>query len=777
MSRRTRRAVLGAAALLVLAAIAFVGLGFLPVPPDVPAVAGASREPGSGSLRRPFPAMAVRADNPGTPDKVALGRLLYFDPVLSGANDISCASCHHPDLGFTDGRGLAMGKGGHGVGPARAGGTEIRRGAPTIWNAAYNHRQFWDGRAADLEEQARGPITSPDEMDQKPEALVAELEAIPEYVGLFDEAFGGTAGSSVTFDNVTRAIAAFERTLVSDRSRFDRYAAGDPAALSPQERRGLALFRSLKTRCFECHGFPTFANTDFKVIGVPDLPGHAPDRGRAETGAGAGYERAFKVPTLRNVARTAPYMHNGKFQTLDEVLDFYAKGGGRGAGLALTNQDDKVREFPLTASEKADIIAFLGALTDESRRPEFPDRVPSGLPVVEHIAGAPGADVEASGTTVAKAMARKGGATKAGAPKAGDSKPGDAEAEALATTWRVSPGESIQAAVDRARPGDTVEINPGVYHESVLVDADRITLRGMVMKGERAVLDGEKELSDAVIASGDGFIVEGLAMRHYTSNGVTVQGANGVVFRDLVIDDTGLYGVYPVECKDVTIEAVTVTGAKDAALYVGQSKDIVVRGNEVHDNVTGIEIENSVNALVEENYAHDNTGGILVFLLPNNPSKVGTDTRVLRNRVVTNNHANFGAPGSIVSQVAPGTGIFVMAADRTEVAENEVKGNDSLGIGVVSLAVAFPKGTRFDVGIVPEGNRIHDNKLSENGRKPAPSVKAAGGGADLLWDGSGWDNTWEESGARSVPWFLPGPRWPELLRKAWSRAVVLAGGG
>src|SRR5262245_28389387 len=397
MSPRTRLVVVGAAGLVVLGAAGFLGLGLLPVPRAVPAVAAASREPAGGSLRRPFPAMAVRADNPGTPEKVALGRLLYFDPVLSGANDISCASCHHPDLGFTDGRGLAMGKGGHGVGPARAGGAEIRRGAPTIWNAAYNHRQFWDGRAADLEEQARGPITSSDEMDQKPEALVAELKAIPEYVRLFDEAFGGTAGSAVTFDNVTRSIAAFERTLVSDRSRFDRYAAGDPAALSPQERRGLALFRSLKTRCFECHGFPTFASADFKVIGVPDLPGHAPDRGRAETGAGAAYERAFKVPTLRNVARTAPYMHNGTFRTLDEVLDFYSKGGGRGAGLTLANQDDKIREFPLTASEKADIIAFLGALTDESRRPELPDRVPSGLPVVEHVAGTPRVEAEAPG--------------------------------------------------------------------------------------------------------------------------------------------------------------------------------------------------------------------------------------------------------------------------------------------------------------------------------------------------------------------------------------------
>jgi parallel beta-helix repeat protein len=748
MSRRTRAIGLGLGGAVALGAAAFLGLGLLPVAPDLPASAAGTREPGNGGPRRPFPRMAVPADNQPSASKAELGRLLYFDPVLSGANDISCATCHHPDLGFADGRGLAMGKGGRGVGPGRAGGVEIRRGAPSIWNAGYSERQFWDGRAASLEEQARGPITSPDEMDQKPDLLVQELVAIPEYVRLFDAAFGGRGGSAVTFENVLRAIATFERTLVSDRSRFDRYVSGDTSALTPAERRGLTLFRSLKTRCFECHGFPTFASADFKVVGVPDLPGRAPDRGRAETGAGPAYERAFKVPSLRNVGRTAPYMHNGAFRTLDDVLDFYAKGGGRGAGIVLANQDDKVRAFPLAASEKADIIAFLNALTDESRRPGVPDRVPSGLLVVERLPGAP---------------------AEAALPPAPE--PRGADADTPATTWRVKPGESIQAAVDRACPGDTVEIEPGLYTEAVLVDADRLTLRGIVEDGRRAVLDGQGRLSDAVIASGDGFTIEGLRLRRYTSNGVTVHGATGVVFRDLVVEDAGLYGVYPVECKDVTVESVTVTGARDAAIYVGQSRDIVVRASEVHDNVTGIEIENSMNALVEENYAHDNTGGILVFLLPNNPSKVGTDTRVVRNRVVSNNHPNFGAPGSVVSQVAPGTGVFIMAADRTEVAENEIRANDSFGIAVVSLTAAFPRGTAFDVGIVPEGNRIHDNRLAGNGGKPAPAVKAAGGGADLLWDGSGWDNTWDEPGARAVPVFLPGPRWPVLLRKAWSRAV------
>src|SRR6185369_2783178 len=322
---------------------------------------------------------------------------------------------------------------------------------------------------------------------------------------------------------------------------------------------------------------------------------------------------------------------------------------------------------------------------------------------------------------------------------------------------------------DAARPGDTVEVEPGTYHQSVLVDVDRITLRGLVKDGERAVLDGEGALTDAVIASGHAFTIEGLTLRNYTSNGITVQGATGVVFRDLVVENTGLYGVYPVECRDVLVERVRVTGARDAAIYVGQSRDIVVRESEVHDNVTGIEIENSVNALVENNYAHGNTGGILVFLLPNNPSKAGRDTRVVGNRVIANNHPNFGDPNAIVSQVPPGTGVFIMAADRTEVSGNEIRGNDSFAVAVVSLGGAFPKGTSFDVGILPEGTRVSGNTFSDNGRRPAASVKAiAGRGVDLIWDGSGADNTWNQPGATRFPPLLPDDSWPGVLRRAWS---------
>src|SRR5260221_7637483 len=461
---RARRIVMLAGLLIAFPTAAFLALALWPFEADGPPPGVVSNTPGDGGLRRPFPKMAIRPGNEVTAERVALGRLLYFDPVLSGGNDLSCATCHHPDLGLTDGRGLSMGKGGKGLGPERAGGTPIRRGAPTVWNAAFNSRQFCDGRAEDLQDQARFPITSAEEMDQEPHTLVGELQRIPEDVRLFDAAYRGKDGSAVTFANVTGAVAAFERTLVSDASPFDRYRLGDTTALGPAERRGLVLFRSLKTRCFECHGFPTFANRDFKVIGVPDLPGQKEDRGRAETGAGPAYERAFKVPTLRNVAVTATYMHNGRYKTLEEVLAFYAKGGGRGEGLEIKNLDDKIRAFPLSTGEQQDLIAFLKALTDETRLPEVPDRVPSGLPVVPRLRGPAGRE-----TQLARARA---------APKALPARD--------PRTITVRAGGSIQAAVDEARPGDTIEVEPGSYKESGLVDIDRITLRRLVREGQRA---------------------------------------------------------------------------------------------------------------------------------------------------------------------------------------------------------------------------------------------------------------------------------------------------
>ena len=737
-------------ALLGLVTAAVIVIGMIPFTPDIPPAGLTNGNPGSGGVRRAFPEMKLRANNQTTQEKIELGRLLYFDPVLSGDNEQSCATCHHPDLGFSDGRNSSMGFGGKGIGPDRKGGHQVRRSAPTVWNAAFNRKQFWDGRANDLEDQARFPITSADEMNQNPDELVKELKAIPEYVRLFDKAFGGASGSAVSMENVTFAIAAFERTIISNNSPFDRYAAGDPTALTVEQRRGLTLFRSLKTRCFECHGFPTFANPDFKVIGVPTMPGQPDDLGRSEIEGGEPYKNAFKVPTLRNVALTAPYMHNGRFQTLEEVIDFYSNGGGKGEGLKLPNLDDKIRGFKLSDQEKKDLIAFLYALTDESKKPAIPDKVPSGLPVVPRVIP------KARGSAMLPPVN-----TAAVQPNKPQRKP---------TVWRVNPGQSIQAALDRAIPGDTIEIRPGAYSETLLVDVDDITIRGLKENDQRPILDGQNKLTDAVITSSHNFTIENLVIKDYVNNGVTVHGGQNSTFRDLEVHNAGLYGVYPVECRGVLVERVLATGIKDAAIYVGQSRDIIVRDCEVHSNVTGIEIENSVHALVENNYAHDNAGGILVFLLPNNPSKVGSDTTVRKNRIINNNHTNFGDPTSTVGKVESGTGLLIMAADRTTVTENEIRGNNSFGVAVVGLAIAFPKGKTFDVGAIPEGNRIYNNKLAENGRNPGASVKQLGAmNVDILWDGSGWDNSFEQSGVKTFPAMLPTNNWPDVFRRAYAR--------
>src|SRR5258708_5347839 len=192
--------------LLALPIAAFVALGLWPVKADFVGDAGtAGVGKGGGGLVRQFPKMVLRADNPlptsRDDERVQLGRLLFFDPILSGANDISCATCHHPDLGFTDGRPLSMGKGGHGIGAERAGGSVVRRGAPTLWNAAYNHKQFWDGRAEDLEDQAKGPITSEIDMNENPETLAKEMKDIPQYTRRFDAAFAVGDASTATFLN------------------------------------------------------------------------------------------------------------------------------------------------------------------------------------------------------------------------------------------------------------------------------------------------------------------------------------------------------------------------------------------------------------------------------------------------------------------------------------------------------------------------------------------------------------------------------------------------
>ncbi|MFQ3611871.1 MAG: parallel beta-helix domain-containing protein, partial [Fimbriimonadales bacterium] len=641
----------------------------VPAPPPMP-----DSEPETG-LQKAYPTPIQPDDNPTTPEKVELGRLLFFDPILSDDNTLSCAHCHHPNLGFSDGLPRSLGRGAKGAGPERTGGIELTRGAPSLWNTVYYHRQFWDGRAENLEAQARMVITTPEEVNADPQQLVAELKAIPEYRERFDRAFGGTNGSAVTFQNLTRAIAAFQRTLVSFNSRYDRYASGDGSALSPQEKRGLKLFLSPKTRCNECHGLPTFANRDFKVIGVPPVPGAPPDTPKegAEPGRGGGPNGAFKIPTLRNVALTAPYMHNGAFATLEQVLDFYSGGGGRGLGLEVPLQDDKIRKFQLTQQEKEDLIAFLLALTDESALPPIPARVPSGLPVVRpmvpheptqlplnspelkrireaRLRNIPTADLERASRRAQNAPTMTPPAPRANLQLAshqqGQSparveppilrKRQNTTEQPVGRVVEVRPGQSIQEAVDKAGRNGVVRIYPGTYHENVLVIHHGVTIEGVIQDGKRPVLDGQNILPDAISGLGHDFKVQNLEIRNYQGNGVVVHRARNVIYRNLILHNTGLYGVYPVECDGVLVEYCKVSGTRDAGIYVGQSRNIIVRHNEAFENVTGIEIENCISALVEDNYVHNNTGGILVFLLPFNPSKVQEYCIVRRNRVINN---------------------------------------------------------------------------------------------------------------------------------------------
>jgi cytochrome c peroxidase len=726
---------IGACALVTLAA-------YVPVPEDavipVAEQGGGARQTNESinGLQAPFPALP-----PQNSAEVALGRLLFYDPVLSVNDDISCATCHHPDKGFSD--GLQTSLGAHG---------NLRRNALSLWNVAYQDSLFWDGRSDSLESQLLVPLTNPEEMGADIEAMIAELQGIPEY----NQHFSSVYNDGVTLNNVTRAIVAFQRTIISHDTPFDRYAAGDFNALNPQERRGFEIFRSAELRCFECHGWPNFSNNTFHVLGVPDLDPNNPDLGQVEVLNAPDATRGFRVPSLRNVALSAPYMHNGVFATLEEVIQFYADGGGREDGI--DGVDEKLRGFDLTEQETSDLVAFLFALTDEpTDLIAIPESVPSGLPVVQSEVNPMREQVQESIVVAVEPEIRD------------------------PMTIMVQAGESIQQAVDRAIPGDTIEIAPGVYHETVYIDMPNITVRGLIVDGERAWLDGQNVLSDGFNTTGDDFVIEGLAFRGYIGNAILTTGAERVTYRNLYIEGTysgdvnTIYGIYPVECTEVLIEGNELTGIADAAIYVGQSRGpIIVRNNVVHGNVTGIEIENSTYADVYDNHAYNNTGGILVFLLPNNPSKIGHSTRVFNNLIEDNNHPNFAATGAIVGRVPSGTGIMIMTADNTEVFNNTIRNNQTAGLILTSLFIIYPRDTVFDLGPLPENNYIHDNIWENNGYSPQGYAAELGiPGADIFWTGEGWNNAFDEPTASKFPPLLPTRDWADPTKRTIWRVYDL----
>lgn len=314
--------------------------------------------------------------NTYSPQQIDLGRILFFDPVLSKKQDMSCASCHQLEKSLADGRGRSISAsdstGKHG---------QLNRGTPTLWNIAFHGRFMWDGRSEDLAKQARLPLFSEIEMGNTPSNLEKTLNNIPEYVDLFQQAFQQLPN----VENTTQALAAFETSLISLNSRYDRYVHGDETALSTQEIRGYNAFRGFVGRCSQCHMPPLFTDGELSVIGSPQDENIPIDKGAGEYSDDPFLMGAFRVPTLRNITQTAPYFHAGQFDSLEKVLDFYNDTRGHMAppvlSLKLHWHIHMTAGGKLTKQDEQDIVAFLSTLEDETLLPQKPNQNPSGIPI------------------------------------------------------------------------------------------------------------------------------------------------------------------------------------------------------------------------------------------------------------------------------------------------------------------------------------------------------------------------------------------------------------
>ena len=302
------------------------------------AVALAQKPPMPPVLPKGLAAIIYPEDNPHLEAKVELGKQLYFDKRLSKDNTISCASCHDPDKGWSNGEAFATGVRG------QVGG----RSSPSIVNSAYSALQFWDGRATALEGQALGPISNPIEMDMPLEEVIAKLNKIEGYKKQFQAIYK----TDVTAEGMAKALAAFERTILSGDAPYDRFKAGDTKAMSEQAQRGMKIFFG-KANCSACHTGHSFSDFAFHNLGI-GMEKEKPDLGRFVVTKIEGDKGAFKTPTLREIARTAPYMHDGRFKTLEEVVDYYDKGGHPNPQL-----DEEIFALKLSKEEQADLVKFL----------------------------------------------------------------------------------------------------------------------------------------------------------------------------------------------------------------------------------------------------------------------------------------------------------------------------------------------------------------------------------------------------------------------------------
>jgi cytochrome c peroxidase len=296
------------------------------------------------------------ADNPYSPAKADLGRYLYFDKRLSSDGTVACATCHDPSHGFTDGAPVSTG----------IRGQRGNRSAPTVINRAYSLAQFWDGRAATLEEQAKGPIANPIEMGNTHDAMCTSLGKIQGYRGMFKKAF---SSEEITVDRVAQAIATFERTVLSGNSPYDRYKAGNKKAMTVAQVRGMSVFFD-KAKCDSCHEGINFTLNAYANLGVGiDKP--QPDVGRFAVTKDPADWGAFKTPTLRDVAKTAPYMHDGSLANLHQVVNYYDKGG-----VPNKNLSEKIKPLHLKEQEKEDLVAFLNALSGDVTPVTAPSKFP-----------------------------------------------------------------------------------------------------------------------------------------------------------------------------------------------------------------------------------------------------------------------------------------------------------------------------------------------------------------------------------------------------------------
>jgi cytochrome c peroxidase len=322
-------------------------------------------EPASEKSPKPplgLPKVQWPEDNPYSAAKVELGKFLYFDKRLSSDSTVSCASCHAPELAFGDGAPVSTGINGQKGG----------RSAPTVINRAYSTYQFWDGRADTLEAQAVGPLANPIEMTNEKTpaaahaAVVKRLAGIKGYAPLFEKAFGD---KNVTIERVGKAIATFERTVLSGNAPFDRYQAGDQKAMNEAAIRGMDLFYN-KAACDSCHIGFNFTDGSYENIGIGmDKPN--PDLGRYNVSKREEDKGAFKTPTLREIEHTGPYMHDGSLKTLEAVVDHYDKGGIKNPYLS-----ERMKPLKLTAQEKSDLVAFMKALSGEGWKIKAPEKFP-----------------------------------------------------------------------------------------------------------------------------------------------------------------------------------------------------------------------------------------------------------------------------------------------------------------------------------------------------------------------------------------------------------------